>query len=149
MRRETAYKLAGRNHDRPVVGAGLRKEREIRFTALPPGQAERALLSLRPLKGLHVAPGGRARSLTVSYSVLDYSLEMLEEALRDAGFHLDNSLYMKLVRALVYFCEETQRHNLESPERLIKQSNEVYIQVYDQHPHGDHDDTPLEFREYK
>jgi hypothetical protein len=69
--------------------------------------------------------------------------------LRDAGFHLDSSLYSKLVRALVYFCEETQRHNLESPERLIKKSNEVYIKVYDQHPHGDHDDTPVELREYK
>jgi hypothetical protein len=85
----------------------------------------------------------------VRYSVLDYSLELIEDALRDAGFHLDSSLYSKLVRALVYFCEETQRHNLESPERLIKKSNEVYIKVYDQHPHGDHDDTPVELREYK
>ncbi len=149
MRRETAYKLAGRNHDHPVAGAGLRKEREIRFTKLPPGQAERALQSLRMLKGLRVERGEGDRSLSIFYNVLDYSQEMVEDALRDAGFHLDNSLYMKLVRALVYFCEETQRHNLESPERLIKKSNEVYIQVYDQHPHGDHDDTPPEFREYK
>jgi hypothetical protein len=69
----------------------------------------------------------------VRYSVLDYSLESLEDALREAGFALDNSLYTKLVRALVYFCEETQRHNLLSPERLIKQSNEVYIQAWDHH----------------
>jgi len=149
MRRETAYKLAGRNHNHPVVGAGLIKERQIRFASFPPGQTAQALQSLRMLKGLVVSEGGRDRSLTVRYSVLDYSLEGLEDALREAGFHLDNSLYFKLVRALVYFCEETQRHNLESPERLIKQSNEVYIKVYDQHPHGDHDDTPLELREYK
>ena len=32
-------------------------------------------------------------------------------------------------------------------ERLIKQSNEVYIQAWDHHVHGDHDDTPLELRE--
>lgn len=149
MRRETAYKLAGRHHDHPVLGAGMQKEREIRFAALPPGQVERALHSLRMLKGLRVARGARARSLVVRYSVLDYSLELLEDALREAGFHLDNSLYMKLVRALVYFCEETQRHNLESPERLIKKSNEVYVQAYDLHAHGDHDDTPVEFRDYK
>lgn len=149
MRRETAYKLAGRHHEHPVVGAGLQKEREIRFAALPPGQVDRAFESLRMLKGLRVTRGTRPRRLLVSYSVLDYSLELLEDALRDAGFHLDNSLYMKLLRALVYFCEETQRHNLGSPERLIKQSNEVYVQAYDQHPHGDHDDTPVEFREYK
>ncbi|HRQ58125.1 MAG TPA: hypothetical protein PLN31_11960 [Azoarcus taiwanensis] len=149
MRRETAYKLAGRNHNHPVAGAGLDKQREIRFTKMPPGQVAQALQSLRMLKGVVVSPGERALSLIVRYSILDYSLEILEDALREAGFHLDNSLYAKLVRALVYFCEETQRHNLESPERLIKKSNEVYIKVYDQHPHGDRDDTPPELREYK
>lgn len=149
MRRETAYKLAGRKHDHPVAGAGLLKEREIGFAALPPGQVERALQALRMLKGLVVSESARPNALVVRYSVLDYSLELIEDALRDAGFHLDSSLYSKLVRALVYFCEETQRHNLESPERLIKKSNEVYIKVYDQHPHGDHDDTPVELREYK
>lgn len=149
MRRETAYKLAGRHHDHPVVGAGLHKERDIRFAAFPPDQVPRALQALRMLKGLVAMQGERPRTLVVRYSVLDYSLEMLEDALRQAGYHLDSSLYSKLVRALVYFCEETQRHNLESPERLIKKSNEVYINVYDQHPHGDHDDTPVELREYK
>jgi hypothetical protein len=149
MRRETAYKLAGRHHDHPITGAGMHKEREIRFAAIPAGQVDKAYHALRMLKGLHVARTDRPHSLVVAYSVLDYSLEALEDALREAGFHLDNSLYMKLVRVLVYFCEETQRHNLESPERLIKKSNEVYIQVYDQHPHGDHDDTPPDFREYK
>ncbi len=149
MRRETAYKLAGRNHNHPVAGSGLDKQREIRFTKMPPGQVGQALQALRMLKGVVVARGQRELSLVVRYSILDYSLELLEDLLRDAGFHLDNSLYAKLVRALVYFCEETQRHNLESPERLIKKSNEVYINVYDQHPHGDHDDTPPELREYK
>ncbi|NMG73140.1 hypothetical protein [Aromatoleum diolicum] len=150
MRRETAYKLAGRHHDHPVVGAGLHKEREIRFAAYPPRQARQALQSLRMLKGLHVAPHvERLDVLVVSYSVLDFSLEIIEGALHEAGFHLDNSLYVKIYRAVVYFCEETQRHNLESPERLIKKSNEVYVQVYEHHLHGDHDDTPIEFREYK
>ena len=149
MRRETAYKLAGRKHDHQVSGAGLDKEREIRFKAFPPGQCEQAFESLRMLKGLQVRRTERADTIKVHYSVLDYSLEDIENALRDAGFHLDNSLYFKLVRALVYFCEETQRHNLMSPERLIKKSNEVYIQVYDQHPHGNCDDTPHELREYK
>ena len=42
MRRETAYKLAGRHHDRPLPGADIHKHREIRFKPLPPGQVERA-----------------------------------------------------------------------------------------------------------
>lgn len=149
MRRETAYKLAGRHHDHPVAAAGLHKRREIRFKQLPPGQVERALLSLRCESDLQVGPADHPLGVIVSYSVLDRSLEMIEDGLRDAGFHLENSLYFKLVRALVYFCEETQRHNARAPERLIKQSNEVYVTVYDQHPHGDHDDTPPELREYK
>lgn len=149
MRRETAYKLAGRRHDHPVVGSGIEKHREIRFKKLPPGQVDRAYRALRMLKGLRVEPGATEYALDVRYSVLDYSLEALEDALREAGFALDNTLYSKVVRALVYFCEETQRHNLESPERLIKQSNEVYIQAWDHHVHGDHDETPPDLREYK
>ncbi|NMG44501.1 hypothetical protein GPA22_12255 [Aromatoleum toluvorans] len=150
MRRETAYKLAGRHHEHPVAAAGLLKEREIRFAGYPPRQVQQALQSLRLLKGLTAAPHGeREHSIVVSYSVLEFSLEVLEDALRDAGFHLENSLYARLVRAVVYFCEETQRHNVASPERLIKQSNEVYVKVYEYHLHGDHDDTPPEFREYR
>ena len=150
MRRETAYKLAGRRHDtRSASGGGLIKQRELRFRAMPPGQTERAVVALARLRGLKVSPGSRPLSLAIEYSVVDFSLEMIENALREAGFHLDNSLYVKLVRALVYFSEETQRHNIDAPERLIKRSNEVYITVYDQHPHGDHDDTPVELREYK
>lgn len=150
MRRETAYKLAGRRHDtRSVAASGLIKQRELRFRAMPPGQTEKAITALERLSGLKVAPGPRPLSLCIEYSVLDYSLEMIEDALRDAGFHLENSLYIKLLRALAYFSEETQRHNINAPERLIKRSNEVYITAYDQHSHGDHDDTPVELREYK
>ncbi|MER2555638.1 MAG: hypothetical protein ABTQ28_20495 [Thauera sp.] len=149
MRRETAYKLAGRHHDRPEPGADIHKQRVIRFKALPPGQLERAWRSLQPLKALQLERTDDPLAIVVHYSVLDYSLETLEDALREAGFALDNSLFTKLVRAIIYFSEETQRHNLLSPERLIKQSNEVYVQAWDHHIHGDHDDTPLELREYK
>jgi hypothetical protein len=150
MRRETAYKLAGRHHDHPAAASGgLIKARELRFRPLPPGQVEQAMRSLSMLKGLHVEPGKSALALMVRYSLVDYSLESLETALQDAGFHLDGALFVKLRRALIYFCEETQRHNLLSPERLIKQSNEVYVKVYDHHLHGDHDDTPPDLREFK
>src|SRR5690606_40199823 len=107
---------------------------------------EHAWRALRMLKDLHVERSAHELGLIVRYSVLDYSMEGIEAGLREAGFVLDNSLYMKLVRALVYFTEETQRHNLLSPERLIKQSNEVYVQAWDHQVHGDHDDTPLDLR---
>lgn len=150
MRRETAYKLAGRRHGhRGVQVTGLQKRREIRFRSFPEGQAQRALNALAALPGIQVEFAPRPDGVVVHYSVVDYSLELLEEALLKAGFFLESSLYNKLVRAIVYYCEETQRHNLLSPERLLKQSNEVYIQVYGHHLHGDHDETPLELREYK
>ena len=101
MRRETAYKLAGRRHDHPAPGTGIAKEREIRFKALPPGQVERAWEVLCVLKGLQIERTGDPLCLRVRYSVLDYSLEALEDALRDAGCALDNALYTKLVRALI------------------------------------------------
>ncbi|MCB1958097.1 MAG: hypothetical protein KDG55_20650 [Rhodocyclaceae bacterium] len=151
MRRETAYKLAGRRHGEHhgTAVSGLQKEREIRFRPLPPNQVEQACSALRALRGLVARPSEKADTICVEYSILDYSLESLEKALTDAGFHLDNSLLTKLLRAFIYFSEDTQIHNLRSPERLLKQSNEVYIKVYDHHPHGDRDDTPLELREYK
>lgn len=149
MRRETAYRLAGRQHHHPVAGAGILKTREIRFKALPPGQVEHAWRALGNIEGVRVERTAAVLVLKVHYSVLEHSLERLETALRDAGFALDNGLYAKLLRALVYFCEETQRHNLLSPERLLKQSNEVYIQAWSHHPHGDHDDTPPDLREYR
>ena len=149
MRRETAYKLAGRRHEQQISAAGLLKTRELRFKKLPVGQAARAMAGLRRIKGLHVEAGVRETELVISYSILEHTLEDVENALRDAGFGLDNTLYSKLVRALVYFTEETQRHNLESPERLIKKSHEAYVHAWDQHEHGDHDDAPPELREYK
>ncbi len=151
MRRETAYKLAGRKHDNGAHHAvsGVAKTREIRFKDFPPGQAAQAWRSLAALRGVRVEAGPDELTLIVHYNVLDFTLRLLDEALTNAGFHLDRSLLIRLHRALIYYVEDTQVHNLRSPERLIKQSHEVYIQAYAHHPHGDRDETPPELREFK
>ncbi len=151
MRRETAYKLAGRKHDNGAHHAvsGVAKTREIRFKDFPPGQAAQAWRSLAALRGVRVEAGPDELTLIVHYNVLDFTLRLLDEALTNAGFHLDRSLLIRLHRALIYYVEDTQVHNLRSPERLIKQSHEVYIQAYAHHPHGDHDDTPPDLRDFK
>lgn len=150
MRRETAYKLAGRKHGNHLhSGAGIAKIREIGFKAYPAGQVHQARRSLAALRGVQVEQGSCDLALVVRYNVLDYTLELLEEVLVNAGFQLDRPLLVRLHRALIYYVEETQVHNLRSPERLIKQSHEVYISAYAAHPHGDHDDTPLDLREFK
>ena len=98
---------------------------------------------------LTVQDGLLPNSLSVWYEISDYTLQGIETALVERGFHLENSLYCKLVRAVVYYCEETQLRNLTQPERLIKKSNEVYVQAWEHHPHGDHDDTPPDLRDFK
>ena len=130
--------------------APIRKERTIIFAELPPGQLPEAAGFLGSLERLELAPGSEPRSLDVAYDLRDHSLEELESALQDKGFHLDTSLLYKLKRALYYYAEETERRNLTMPERPLKQaSNEAYIRAWERRQHGDHDTTPEIWREYR
>lgn len=128
---------------------GTRKHRELRFSPLHPGQVEQAFVLLAGLDGLAVAPGTAGNGISVWYEITDYTMRGLEAALIDQGFHLENSIKCKLVRALVYFVEDTQLRNMRQPERLLKKSHEVYSKAWDNHPHGDRDDTPRELRQDK
>ena len=128
----------------------IRKERTLRFAEFPPGQVPEAMSFLSGLAHLEIKPGLDGTSIDVIYDLHDYSFEELESALTDKGFHFECSLFNKLVRALIYYIEETEIHNLDAPMRLLKRSqNEAYTQALERHPHGDHDDTPPEWREYK
>jgi len=126
----------------------LEKEREIVFHALPVGQVERALILLEGMDGLTVVAGIEANYLLVRYNVCEYTLEGLESALSNQGFHLDNSLLSKLKRALAYFCESVQRRNVAANEPDIK-SQQAFVKVYERRLHGDRDETPEEWRDYK
>jgi hypothetical protein len=125
---------------------GTRKHREIRFAKLPPDQVERAWVLLARLEGLDLATGSLPNAIAIWYEIEDHTLEELEGALRHEGFHLECSLFAKLIRALVYYSEDTQLRNMRGPQRLIKKSHEVYSKAWEHHPHGDHDDTPPELR---
>ena len=134
----------------PHKPAPIRKERTILFAKLPPGQVFEAAGLLCKLEGLEVTPHAEIPSIDIAYDLHDHSLEELETALEKTGFHLDSTLMSKLLRALIYYIEETQLHNLDAPERLLKKSqNEAYTHAWERHPHGDHDDTPPEWREYR
>lgn len=125
---------------------GTRKHREIRFNKLRDWQVEQALELLRKLDYLDVEPGTLTNSISIWYEITDYTMEGIETALINNGFHLENTLYCKIIRAIVYYSEDTQLRNMRQPERLIKKSHEVYSKAWDHHPHGDHDDTPPELR---
>lgn len=139
-------------HQAPITirDPQTRKQREIAFAKFPPGQLPEAARLLAGLAGLTVSELPHRRALLVEYDLLDYTLRGLEEGLAEQGFHLDNTLMAKLLRAFTHYIEETQLHNLRAPERLIKTSSkEAYAKAWDSHLHGDHDDTPAEWREYK
>lgn len=124
-----------------------RKKREICFHPLHPAQAAQALALLNGLENLQVVPG-RSNSIVVFYCITDYTLQGLERALAAQGFHLDNSLLQKMKRALVYYIEEVQFANLKAPVPELKQ-REISVKAYERHLHGDRDETPEEWREYR
>ncbi len=128
----------------------LQKERVLVFGDDPSNQLEQAYLLLSGLENFHVERGAQSNSLLIRYSVQHYSLEALEKALVREGFHLKESFGDKLRKQLIHYCEDVQYHNLKTPEpRTKNNSQEIFVKAYDHHPHGNHDDTPKELREFK
>jgi hypothetical protein len=135
--------------NKPAKDHDLHKQRDIVFAKFPPGQVPEAADQLGLLERLHAEALVPKRAVEVDYDLSDYTLRELEDHLVDRGYHLDNTLMSKIVRALVHYAEDTQLRNMQAPERLIKKSHEAYVQAWEQHPHGDRDDTPQDWREYK
>lgn len=130
--------------------ADLKKKREILFSQFPPGQVPEAADDLQHMEEVAVEPKYEKRSLGVAYDLQQHTLKEIDEHLVDKGYHLDNTLFTKLTRALIYYVEETQVHNIGAPEKRLKRSEqEAYVKAWEQRPHGDHDDTPAEWRDYK
>lgn len=132
-----------------MPNSDIHKVRELYFHATPPGQVDEAYRLLSGISGLEVTRSARPFCLIVRYDVHEYTLEGLENALTAQGFHLSGTLLVKLRRALVYYCESVQRANHQAPERQTKQSHKIYVRAWEQHPHGDSDTTPEEWREYR
>ena len=123
---------------------------DLYFADEPAGQIERAYALLGGLEALRVEKCAEPNKLRISYSVRDYSLVGLESALKKAGFCFKENLLNKLSKQLIFYCEEVQYHNLNTPEHLTKSNTPViFAKLYENHPHGDHDDTPKELRENK
>ena len=128
----------------------LNKQRDIVFAAPSPEEIRRAHLLLSGLPDCKVEYGDTPNTLRVSYNLRHYTLEGLESALIEEGFHLDHSPLHNIGRKVIYYCEDTLCHNLDIPVHATKMSErEVFVRAYDREPHGDHDDTPPELREYR
>ncbi|MDP2432395.1 MAG: hypothetical protein Q8O33_10200 [Pseudomonadota bacterium] len=123
------------------------KVREIVFHPLPPEQVERALELLGDMPGLKVTRLG-PQSLQIAYCIGDHCLQDIETMLGLRGFHLEATLLIRVKRALAYYCEHVQRENMHKPEVLTKKYK-PHMEAWEKHPHGDHDETPTEWRQYK
>jgi hypothetical protein len=128
----------------------MQKQRLLYFSEGQSRQLEQAYLLLSGLDNFHVEGGAQSNSLLIRYSIEHYSLEALERALVREGFTLEYSLLGKIRQQLIHYCEDVQYHNLKTPEpRTKNNAQEIFVKAYELHPHGNHDDTPKELREYK
>ncbi len=127
----------------------LNKQREIVFSADPPGQTARAYQLLSGLPDCKVEHGAAPNTLRVTYNLHHYTLNGLETGLTEEGFLLDHSPLHSIGRQVIYYCEDTACHNLDIPVQTTKMmQREIFVKAYEQQPHGDHDDIPPELREY-
>ncbi len=126
------------------------KRREIAFSPLHPDpcQAESAAARLRPLKGVEEVQVFHPLRLCVRYDLLETTLLDLEEALIAQGYHLDNSLMSKLKRALAHYVEENQRAALGCERGQSHCLRRIFIQHYQDLPHGCRDKRPEHWRRY-
>lgn len=126
------------------------KHREIVFDALHPDcdQAHTAALSLAGVEGVLRVQVISPTALQVSYDLLNVSLQQLEEALDEAGFHLSGKLIYRLRRALYYYTEETQRANAGCPHGDSNCTRKVFIDRYRRREHGCRDSRPDHWRKY-
>jgi hypothetical protein len=128
----------------------MEKQRLLVFSDNPANQLDQAYLLLSKLENFRVERGGQPNSLLIRYSIQHYSMEALEKALAREGFRLKSSLFGNIKNHLIHYCEDVQYHNLKTPEpRTKNNSQEIFVKAYEHHPHGDHDDTPKELREFK
>ena len=128
----------------------LIKQRDILFSQEPPGQIDRAYQLLSGLPDCKVDYCDTPNALRVSYNLEHYTLEGLEHALTEEGFRLDHSLLRNIERNVIYYSEDTICHNMDIPMQFTKKKiREIFVKAYEHEPHGDHDDTPPELRDYK
>ena len=128
----------------------LIKHREIVFCSLhpDPAQAHNAMLLFSDLSGIVHQELLGAHRLRVSYDIRYITLQALEEALIEVGFHLDNSLMSKLKRALYYYTEEVHRENIGCLQGKSNCTRDIFVNRYGRLQHGCRDERPSHWRKY-
>lgn len=126
------------------------KQRTIEFASSPDGQLERALVFLSKLPECMAELGDSPNTLVISYDLRHHTLEKLEALLSKEGFQLEQTMLLNIERNIIHYSEDTICHNMDVPAHPTKKNERgVFVQAYEQQPHGDQDDTPPEIQEFK
>jgi len=129
----------------------LIKNRDILFSDPQPlsDPAQAALTLLTGVDGILESSHNHNHSIHLCYNLRLITMSDIEDALQEVGFHLDNSLLSKIKRALYYYTEETQLANLGYDHDQSKSTLEIFINRYNQLPHGCRDERPVHYRRYR
>jgi hypothetical protein len=133
-----------------TLSSGFLKHRAISFNPLhpDPNQAQSAALQLTGLPGVVELQAVSPVLLEIRYDLLAATLEQIERLLTAQGFHLDNRLLCKLLRALHYFAEETERANQGCPRGTTNCTQKVFLNRYARQNHDCRDRRPEHWRHY-
>jgi hypothetical protein len=88
------------------------KNREIRFKLSTPDQAKKAEQLLSGVPGIEHIKVVAPCCMHIRYNVEELTLQMIESALREVGFDLDDSLVVRLKRAVFSYCEDALRASI-------------------------------------
>jgi hypothetical protein len=126
------------------------KTREIHFRNMDPAanDARDALRLLLDAHGIRNVYALTRDCIQISYDLRHVTLQTLENALVEVGFHLENSLLIKMKRSLFYYTEETQLLNLGYQHDQASSTLDIFVNRYDQRAHGCRDQRPEYLRHY-
>ena len=126
------------------------REIQLRGPTEPSLNADGAIFLLADNEGIRNAIKLNDLRFSVSYDLTIVSLEQIELALAEVGFHLDNSLINKIKRAIDYFTEDNQRRNHGLSKLTCSEgcSIKVFAARYRQLSHGCRDPRPEHLRRY-
>lgn len=88
------------------------KNREIRFKLSTAGQAQKAEQLLAGVAGIEHVEAIALDCLQIRYSVEELTLNMIESALTEVGFDLDDGLVIRFKRAVYSYCEDALRASI-------------------------------------
>jgi hypothetical protein len=126
------------------------KQREIHFRNVDPAanDARETMLLLMEVHGIEDIQAITPSCIQICYDLRHITLQVIEAALIEVGFHLDNNLLAKMKRSLFYYTEETQLMNQGYLHDQASSTLDIFVSCYNQREHGCRDARPEYLRHY-